>query len=366
MAVAVQKYGVFLRLELEDKPDHPFALFNLGMTYADMGEHRQAVDALRRSVEVSPPAESHVRKLYALLVSSITRMKDFDEAWRWCRKGRELFPKDPELLFREGMIAHERSDYDQAERSYQAVLVDPDERHFSSIDQGIVGYKSHHNLAILYTDWGRLTDAEHQWRRVIELVPAFRAGWRGLGDNLLQQGKLAEAQAWATRMDASEGLAVEAMMLRAALAKQKGDASRAKQLLEEAVAHDPQDHLPLSALCQLLFERCSPTEAEQALTSLADLDPDDGSALHNLATLYLRTGRHAEAASTYRESLRRRPDSATTHLHLGDALFESGQADEAASAWQTAAALQPDEPVAGEALRRINKLNEAASVHAKP
>jgi len=31
-----------LQLELAEKPDHPFVLFNLGMTHADMGEHATA------------------------------------------------------------------------------------------------------------------------------------------------------------------------------------------------------------------------------------------------------------------------------------------------------------------------------------
>jgi len=57
-----------IKLELAEHPDHTFHLFNLGMTYADMGEHEQAVAALRRSLEVAAPGESHVRKIYALLV----------------------------------------------------------------------------------------------------------------------------------------------------------------------------------------------------------------------------------------------------------------------------------------------------------
>src|SRR5207244_4438396 len=51
-----------LHLELEEQPDHPFTLFNLGMTYADIGRPEEAVGYLRRSLEHSGPGESHVRK----------------------------------------------------------------------------------------------------------------------------------------------------------------------------------------------------------------------------------------------------------------------------------------------------------------
>ena len=39
-----------LQLELQERPEHPFTLFNLGMTYADIGRHAEAVDFLKRSI----------------------------------------------------------------------------------------------------------------------------------------------------------------------------------------------------------------------------------------------------------------------------------------------------------------------------
>jgi hypothetical protein len=43
----------FLHRELEEQPEHPFTLFNLGMTYTDMGEYQKAVGFLNRCLEVS-------------------------------------------------------------------------------------------------------------------------------------------------------------------------------------------------------------------------------------------------------------------------------------------------------------------------
>ncbi|MBI3462405.1 MAG: glycosyltransferase, partial [Planctomycetes bacterium] len=42
-----------LGLELEEFPDHPFTLFNLGMTYRDAGQYDRAIEYLRRSIERS-------------------------------------------------------------------------------------------------------------------------------------------------------------------------------------------------------------------------------------------------------------------------------------------------------------------------
>ena len=41
-----------LSLDLEERPDHPFVFFNLGMTYADMGDFGEAADSLRRSIHL--------------------------------------------------------------------------------------------------------------------------------------------------------------------------------------------------------------------------------------------------------------------------------------------------------------------------
>ena len=110
-----------LHLDVQERPEHPFVLFNLGMTYADMGEHAQAVDWLRRSIEVAQPAESHLRKAYALLAASYDQLEEFGRAWTVCLDGLARFPDDPELLFRKGMLAHRVGRLREAEAAYRGV-----------------------------------------------------------------------------------------------------------------------------------------------------------------------------------------------------------------------------------------------------
>ncbi len=57
-----------LELELAERPEHPFTLFNLGMTYVHAGRYNEATGYLRRSIARSNADESHLRKVYALLV----------------------------------------------------------------------------------------------------------------------------------------------------------------------------------------------------------------------------------------------------------------------------------------------------------
>ncbi|MCH8990838.1 MAG: tetratricopeptide repeat protein, partial [Acidobacteria bacterium] len=156
-----------LKLDLAERPEHPFVLFNFGMTHADAGQYEEAVEYLNRSLAVSEPSESHVRKAYALLVNSYAQLKKHEMAWQYCQQGRKLYPKDPELLFREGMLSHHFGRLEEAVRSYQAANQDTDQRHFSSIDRGITSHKARHNLAIVYHDMDRPDLAESQWRQAV-------------------------------------------------------------------------------------------------------------------------------------------------------------------------------------------------------
>lgn len=169
-----------LHLELADQPDHPFVLFNLGMTHADCGQHDEAIRYLERCLQVSGPDESHVRKAYALLISSLMQSGRFDNAESACTQGRIHYPDDKELLFRQAMLEHHFGRLAAAAATYQEILDADEPRHFTSIDAGLAGYKTRHNLALVYEDLGNWDLAEEQWLRVIAEVPDYAAGWQGL------------------------------------------------------------------------------------------------------------------------------------------------------------------------------------------
>jgi tetratricopeptide (TPR) repeat protein len=104
------------------------------MTHADQGNFQDAIAFLERSIANSRPAESHLRKAYALLVYSYGQAGRNDEAEKTCREGLRLFPKDAELLFRDAMLLHEKGDLKKAAETYLQVLEKEDDRHFSSLD----------------------------------------------------------------------------------------------------------------------------------------------------------------------------------------------------------------------------------------
>jgi tetratricopeptide (TPR) repeat protein len=326
-----------LHLEDRDRPNHTFTLFNLGMTHADGGEYDEAIGYLERSVARATPGESHLRKAYALLVYCLAQRGRRDEALGVCDRGLGLFPDDVELRFRRGVLLHDLGRLGESAAVYEDLLAHPGERHFTSVDRGITGFKARQNLAVAYTEMGDLGHAEDHWRRVTEEEPGYRAGWRGLVDTLLRRGRFDEAEALAERLSGVPGMSAEALLARGRLAAARGDVASAAEALRRAAEGLPDDPEPLRALCQLLFEHGPPDQAEAALEELARRHPDDPAARHNLGSVRLRAGRPAEAVEALRESLRIRPEAPHTLVQLGHALKALDRHDEAADAWRQAA-----------------------------
>lgn len=319
-----------LELELADHPDHPFVLFNLGMTYADMDELAQAAEFLRRCLDISPPEESHVRKAYALLVGCMTQLNQDDDARSTVKQGLSLFPNDAELLFRLGILEHRTKNYTAAVAVYEGALEDAGERRFSSRDRGIAGYKARHNLATIFLELGSHDLAELQWRFALEDTPTYSDGWRGLVATLLETKKYVSLEAEIEKAAACGNFdPIEILIARARLKAALGDVGSAVEILDEVKTGGGGavvEHLRLK--CEMLFELGETDRTIAGLEELCRLVPDDGASLHNLGTAHQKAGHLAIAASYYHRSLAIRPGSLGTLNQLANVQRELGR-DEA-------------------------------------
>ncbi len=313
-----------LHLDLQDRPDHPFVLFNLGMTYADMDLHEEAVKWLRRGIELAGPHESHLRKAYALLAASLHQLARQEEAWRVCQNGLSRFPEDPELLFRQAMLAHEAGRLHEAAKAYQLALAKRSGRYFASVDQGILGCKARHNLACVYADMNRPELAEIQWRRILGERPDSQTTRRLLVEALLNGGRLTSAQLELSTMQNEEQDGCHIAQLQARLAELRGDLPRARHLLEDAAERFPEDAAAWEGMGRFLFDHGDPGEAVAPLSQLVRLQPENGAALHNLGLAQVRVGDWDSAVSSFTASLRVRPHASKTREQLRRALERLG------------------------------------------
>ncbi|MFO0938678.1 MAG: glycosyltransferase [Gemmataceae bacterium] len=171
-----------LEKELADQPNHPFTLFNMGSVYGELGDDRNALICLGKSLAGSHPNDSITRKLFALIAQCHRRLGRIDDARAAIAEGCNLFPDDAELLFLNGVLAQEAKDWNKAETIFRNLVNGSDVNRFASVDTGLRGVKARHNLASIYFETGRLDEASREWRAALTLDPAFVPALAGLNE----------------------------------------------------------------------------------------------------------------------------------------------------------------------------------------
>jgi tetratricopeptide (TPR) repeat protein len=281
-----------LRLLLLEDAEHPndaFVLFNLGVTTQELGQLPQAQAYFHRSLQGAHAGQSFVHKAYALLVQVTRQLGQTNEALAICRHARAIYPEDADLLSQEARLLYQVGDYWGTERCLLQLLEGPRPPETAlamSVDSGLRGYLTRHNLAVLYRDLQRLAEAEAQWLAVLAEQPDFTAARLGLGELYLAQGRWQEVEEVSSRLQADPRTQVEAAVLRAQKHLAWREFTAARQILQEAIARDPQALGPRLVLSRvLLAEGRDPAATVQALRDVLALEPNHSEARTNLIAL---------------------------------------------------------------------------------
>lgn len=163
-----------LKLDLEERPNHPFVLFNLGMTAHYCDDHAGAIEWLEKSLAASQSEESHVRKIYALLGVSQRKLGNVGTALDTFEKGLAAVGEDPELRFQLALTLAELGRFADAKAQYLAMSVDYED-HFSSFDVSILGFKRYFNLASVCLQLDQYQEAKEWLRKAMESEGKFEA-----------------------------------------------------------------------------------------------------------------------------------------------------------------------------------------------
>src|SRR5262249_34325222 len=131
-----------LRLEAAERPDDTFVLFNLASVHLGSGRPAEALPLLRRYLALSPPGDTVLNKVHALVGRAHHQLGQPAEALRACRTGCTAFPNDLELLFWEGVLLRELGDPVAAAVCLERLLRLPAGTHFTGMDEGVHGYKT--------------------------------------------------------------------------------------------------------------------------------------------------------------------------------------------------------------------------------
>lgn len=254
-----------LSLDLEERPNHPFVLFNLGMTAHYRAGHDEAAEWLRKSIAAAQPGESHVRKAYALRAVSLREAEGPEAAVACLDEGLSIVGPDPELLFQKGLTLSRMGRHAEAVDAYLAMPLEIDQW-FTSLDAGILGFKRSHNLGECLTACGRRDEARIWFARALEANPRCAPSAEALVEDARERGDLtAAAQALEALLRAggpTESWATRGAALHAAPG---GDPA---EFLRGAAREYPTAPGPAMALVRELLQRGLEEEAEPMLRGL--------------------------------------------------------------------------------------------------
>jgi GT2 family glycosyltransferase/tetratricopeptide (TPR) repeat protein len=296
-----------LELEVAGDPDNSFTLFNLGMTLLDAARPADALNALARSLQLASPAESHCRKIYALLVQAYVDLGRNATALKTCQRGLAVFPQDVELRFRKAQLSYTAGQLSEAEETLRELLTRPIDRYFSSFDQGILGIRAWHTLALIYEKQSRFDQAAEALRKAISFNAQNALLWRKLIDSLAAARNVAELEQLAN--DGAEAPRDIQTIARSRSLAISNQFDRAVEALEKAMENGASIDV-LDELCRLLFLSDRLPAAERWLSELAQRRPDDAAAHLNLAVIHLRRQNYSAAATHAKRSLELRPNHA--------------------------------------------------------
>jgi glycosyltransferase involved in cell wall biosynthesis/SAM-dependent methyltransferase len=312
-----------LQLEDTEHPNDSLTQFNLGLTCQVLGRTSEALAYWRRSLELSQPSFSWVRKLYALLAGGYRDLGQRDDALVLCRTGLARYSDDTELLFLEASLLAAAGDLAGAADRLRQLLESPAPTYFAAgVDAGLRGYKARHNLALVYRAGRRPAEAEAQWRAVLAEQPAYVPAALALGELSVAQGRTEDLDQILQHLDTlPQGLAAAAQ-LRAAQHNARQEFAAARQVLEDALTRVPRTPELLLLFCRVLLrEGRDWAAAERALRELLALDPYHPEARNNLMVLLQQQGRPADPLP---------PDVAAELFRRAERSFQAGHHADAA------------------------------------
>ena len=302
-----------LKLDLEERPNHPFVLFNLGMTDHYTNEHETAVEWLQQSIAVASPDESHVRKAYALVAVSLRLLGRHHDSLDALEAGLATVGDDAELRFQAGLLLTEMGRYEEA-RSYYESIAEDTGGYFTSIDIGILTHKRYFNLGMVCMLLHDYPSAKTWLERSMDHRPLFMPSAQELFRAALEYSDLRTAQHVLDRVLSTVGPTEEWAELGIRYAEKLGGPGDAEQFLHQAIRNYPQASGPRMALARAYLASGNEPAAIQHLLVLEDMGSAE--AAFYLGVSATRRGSYQEAFNWMERAYRLNPNHEDTRIQM--------------------------------------------------
>ena len=287
-AVAVEKFQQVTR----DSPRFAEAYLNLGLALSQLSRDEQAVDALKKGIQIKPS----MRGAHLFLAISEYRLGRFDQASMDVRKETSASAKDAQAWMWQGIIDLAVSHFSQAvEDLDHAFSIDP-----SNVD--ILYHRGRAALALSRQSYEAMFKLDPKSWHVYQVVAEADVE-SGNDVDAVEQFKLAIAAA-----PPQSGLYEALGSSYWRIAKYQ----EAQEAYEKALDLDPNDTLTLYKLGCLRIDRSDAAGGKSLLDRVAAVDPGLIMTNYYLGRAELQLGNNQAAVEDFQKSIRDNKDEDTT------------------------------------------------------
>jgi glycosyltransferase involved in cell wall biosynthesis len=175
-----QRNLIPLYRELAERPDDLFVYYYLGTLAFERKQWQEALGFYLISQAKCGTKDAIGRKLFAMISWVYQMLGRYDEAVFIAAGGLRLYPNDGELWFRKAVALRYLLRVTDAEACWKRVLELGRPQTFYSIDPGIFGHLTRHNLALIAEERGDHAGAEPHWRAILAECPGHAEALRRL------------------------------------------------------------------------------------------------------------------------------------------------------------------------------------------
>lgn len=312
---------------LEAVPDHYDSLHHLGMVSYFRGNLPDAVNYIKRALEVDDSSH-YCWNNYAIFLSDSQRYEEALKAWD---KSLEINPEFPDPYSNKANTLWILRRFDEAEEyCRKAIELKPD------YTDALL------NLGNALASQDKLEEAVECWEKIIEIDPDFSNAYSNLGNAYRDLGKLQESEQACRKALELNPNHVYALSNLGNVVRDLGNPIEAEGYYRQAIALNPGFAESHNNLSVTLLDQNRYDEAVVAARYATTFKPDYAAAYGNLSVALRELGQFDEAEVAAQKAVVLTPESANAYIDLADILFMQDRFDEAEAALTEAQALEPD------------------------
>jgi tetratricopeptide (TPR) repeat protein len=330
-----ERYIRLLNLELADRPDDPFCLYNLGAAYYTAGDSEKALVYLKEASGRVRPEDEFAPLTFSRLADALLRLGNADEALSALENAGQMGIRHPELSLCKGncLLLLERPK--EAISEFEAAAKMGQDSEWIG-DTGACGHKADYGIASAYLALGNYDRAVEICEKVIEAKPDYPEAHDLLAAAYFRFGRPDKAEKHLMRLVRLKPNDPKAALRLADLhySQRRYLEAKARYMsLLESGKDSPELRLRIGACMNSLGEHAA---AEEQFVKAIDLDGSCLDAHIELGRLCVSQGRLADGLDCFVRAVDIDPMCANAYFHAGDALYSAGRFADAVGVYESA------------------------------